>query len=258
MIFNIAAATALWLRERRHTVLLVLALVLCVAATLSAGEFSATIGLVVGVLVLALLLRSFALLGGFTALVVGGLAASWPVVAVRLEGFSGAAGVPVSWVGRLRNLQTYFWPVLSQHWNLFWGVRPSARVSVSTQATGYVWIESGYTWLLWGGGVPLLAAFLFFAVAVVRRGWRLGRTRPDSYGAAGTAVLVGVAVIGVLMVFDPHLTYRGSADNFFSLLALTAGAVHQRSQAPTERLGEVQPPHAPTRLLKPGRHRVTA
>jgi hypothetical protein len=99
---------------------------------------------------------------------------------------------------------------------------------VASQATGWVWIESGYIWLLWGGGVPLLASFLFFTYVVATRGSRLARTRRDAVGAAGAAAFVGVVVIAVLMVFDPHLTYRGSGDEAFALIALMASAAQRR------------------------------
>jgi hypothetical protein len=152
-----------------------------------------------------------------------------PVIDRRLSGFGSASGLPASWVGRLRNLRTYFWPELFSHGNVFLGVRPSARIPVASQATGYVWIESGYTWLLWGGGLPLFASFLFFVQASVQRGWRAARRQRDAVSVAGIAVFVAVIVATVLMAFDPHLTYRGSADALFCLLAL---AVPRDGQEP--------------------------
>jgi hypothetical protein len=41
---------------------------------------------------------------------------------------------------------------------------------------------------------------------------------------AGLAVVTAVAITTVLMIFDPHLTYRGSADALFVLLALSTPA----------------------------------
>ena len=91
--------------------------------------------------------------------------------------------------------------------------------------SGYVWIESGYTWLLWGGGIPLLASFVFFVVATAKRGWDAARRNSGARSVAGIATFVAVIVTTVLMTFDPHLTYRGSADLMFALIALTTAGL---------------------------------
>ena len=221
-IINLAIVSGLWIRYRRFRPLLAGAAGLLVLGALSAGEFSSAIGLFLGVIGIASVMRKPKLLWVFLpAAVLGGLALR-PVIERRLSGFQSASGLPVSWTGRLQNLQTYFWPRLFSHWNFLLGIEPSARIAVASQATGYVWIESGYTWLLWGGGIPLLACFGFFAYAAARRGWQAARGDRDGRSVAGLAVFVGIAVITLLMSFDPHLTYRGSADAFFCLLALAA------------------------------------
>jgi hypothetical protein len=222
LIFNLAIVTGLWTRYRRHRPILAAAGALFVAGVLAAGEFSSAIGLVVGIVAIAIAARSPRILGIFALAAAAGAYLVRPVISDRLSGFQTGNGLPVSWTGRLYNLQTYFWPRLFSDWNFVLGVRPSARVAVASKLGQYVWIESGYTWLLWGGGLPLLASFLFFAYVTARRGWEAARSGHDARSVAGTAVFVAVVVIIVLMAFDPHLTYRGSADLFFALIALTA------------------------------------
>ncbi|SFL88377.1 hypothetical protein [Geodermatophilus ruber] len=231
MILNLAIVTGLWLRDRRFTALSSAAAGLFVFGTLAAGQFASILGLVVGMVALALVTARFALLGVFGLFAAGGAVVVWPVIAVRLEGFSLASGLPESWLARLHNLHAYFWPELFSHGNVLLGVRPSARVPAPTQFSGWVWIESGYTWLLWGGGIPLLAGFVFLVYAAAARTWAVARSRDDAVGAAATAAFVGVVVVTVLMVFDPHVTYRGSAEELFALLALTAVVGRRRSRS---------------------------
>jgi hypothetical protein len=228
MVMNLAVVTGLWVAEHQRRALMACLAALFVFATLAAGEFSSAIGLVVGVVTLVIITASVRLLTVFGVFAAAGCFAVWPVINRRLQDFQSASGLPVSWIGRLHNLRTYFWPHLHSYANVLVGVRPSARVRVDTQATGWVWIESGYTWLLWAGGVPLLLSFLFFVYATITQGWRVARRGVDATGVAATAAVVGVVVVSVLMTFDPHLTYRGSGDELFALIALTTVTAHRR------------------------------
>jgi hypothetical protein len=242
MIFNLAVAAGFLMRATRHRKLLFALLSLFVAGTLAAGEFSGVLGLAIGILTIALLMGRFAPILAVTP--VGFVAATFlrSVIETRLAGFKSASGLPTSWVGRMNNLRTYFWPSLSSHFNFILGLRPTARVSVPSQITGYVWIESGYTWLLWAGGIPFLLSFFYFVWAGIRAMAENARNRADSVGAAATGALVGLVVVGLLMILDPHLTYRGSGDFLFSLMAL--GAWTEAVVRPRETADRLEEPAA--------------
>jgi hypothetical protein len=243
MIYNLAIVSGLWLYTRRARPALAIAVVLLVFGALSAGEFSSAIGLVIAVCCIAVVTSYPRLLAFFVPAGAVAIYALRPVIERRLSGFDSVSGLPVSWTGRLSNLRTYFWPRLFSHGNFVLGVQPSARVPVSSQGTGYVWIESGYTWLLWGGGIPLLLGFLFLVYAATRLGWHAARQRRDATQVAGIAVFVAVIVMTVLMIFDPHLTYRGAAEELFALFALASvpvRAAHPSQELRTTEL-EVRP-----------------
>jgi len=224
LTFNLAIAVGFLARGRGPRGALLVMGMLFVAGVLSSGEFSGATGLFLGVVTVALVTRRVRPLAGLVPAFIAAAYALRPVIDRRLQGFSSASGLPVSWTGRLYNLRSYFWPVLFSHGNVLLGVRPAARVATATMATGYIWIESGYTWLLWAGGIPLLLAFLYFLRTNLRQHLAVARSRDDAAGVAALAVAVALVVIGVLMVLDPHLTYRGSADLLFVLIGLTSGA----------------------------------
>jgi hypothetical protein len=202
---------------------------LFVAGVLAAAEFSGAIGLVIGVIVIAVITRRVRSVALFMPVFFGAAFALRPVIATRAAGFQSASGLPTSWIGRLNNLRGYFWPVLFSHGNFILGVRPAARVATRTMATGYIWIESGYTWLLWSGGIPLLGAYVYFVWMNLRLSIAVARQRADEVGVAALAVVVALVVISVLMILDPHLTYRGSADLLFMLLGLLAVGTRAQS-----------------------------
>lgn len=230
----VAITAALIIRGDRHRWLLSGMGILFVLATLASGEFSAVIGLTVAGFTLGILVRRF----GQTLLASAAAAAAaivvlQPVIEARLQNIDPHTGLPSSWLDRVDNLRTFFLPQLTSDFNWMTGVRPTSQLPNPRNVLGFVWIESGHVWLLWTGGIAMVAAFVVFIWVAIRTFGRIGRTRSDAIGVAAVAGCTSVVVMAVLMTFDPHLTLRGAADLNFSLLALAlTGCIAQRSRAP--------------------------
>lgn len=218
-ILNLGIAVAMIARGYPRRLWLGGFVVLYVLTVIAASEFATVIGLVVALIALMVLTRSGRLAVYMIPVALLGGVLLWPAIELRISGFHSTAGLPLSWVDRLYNLRTFFWPVLFSDYNWILGVRPTPRVAAPSKVGGFIWIESGYTWLLWCGGIPLLASYIAFAAAVLRKSWAYVR-RADAAGIVATAVAAAMCSQVVLMSFDPHLTFRGSGDAFFLLLPL--------------------------------------
>ena len=234
LTFNIAIAIGFLSQSRRTrtTVVLLLLTTVYLVGVMAAGEFSGMLGALIGLTVAIVVTRQMRLLAIAVPAVLIGAVGLRSVIATRLEGFRSVSGLPASWSGRVRNLTTYFWPDLSSGNAFLLGVRPAARVAVASQATGYVWIESGYMWLLWSGGIPLLFAFAWFVWCGVRRGLALVHRTTGGGAVVGLTCVVALVVVAALMPFDPHLTYRGSAELLFLLLGLASCRAAIRKDSP--------------------------
>lgn len=218
-ILNLAVAVAMIVRGYPRRLWLGSLAVLYGLGVVAAAEFSTFIGLFVALVALVVITKSGRIAASAIPVSLFGVALLWPVIRTRLQGFDSATGLPISWTDRLYNLRTYFWPVLFSDHNWILGVRPAARIPLATKRFSFVWIESGYTWLLWGGGLPLLASYVAFVGTSLRKGLAFTR-RADAAGIAATAVVTALCAQLVLMFLDPHLTYRGSGDALFLMLAL--------------------------------------
>jgi ABC-type multidrug transport system fused ATPase/permease subunit len=189
---------------------------------IAAGSFSGVIGCIVILLIVGAYTRQLVhlFMFGVPAFAVATLV-FWSTVSSRLSGFSSYRSLPRSWIGRLDNLERFFWPDLFTGWNWLIGVRPAARVAAPETWRQWVYIESGYTWLMWTGGIFLLVAFVYLIWAVFSE-FNDRAFEPDSTSSVlAIAAIATSGLLIVLMLFDPHLTVRGSADLYFPLLALS-------------------------------------
>ena len=171
---------------------------LLVFGALASGQFSGVLALVVGVLAFGYVTRRLTttVLAFVPAAILAALALR-PVVERRIAGFDTAAGIPPSWVSRIENLQTYFLPEFSNGWNILLGVRPSARVAAPIESgREWIFIESGYLWLVWSGGIALVLAFIFFLWTTIRRVASVARARGDAVGVAAIASFTALVVVG--------------------------------------------------------------
>lgn len=195
------------------------------AGVLATGQFSTWISAVVAA---ALILWRFSGVRHsslrFLWLVPVALAIGAPALIGRLQGFS-EFGVPRSWIGRWNNLSNFYLPRFG-FINVLMGVSPDSVLEAPERWRDVIYLESGYLELLWVGGIPLLAAFVWLSVVVLRRARELmdgPENQQSALGAAASALWVCWWFVLILTVLDPHLTLRGTGDLLFMLIGITAG-----------------------------------
>lgn len=224
-----------WLpAQQRARPLLIAAGILFLLGCIAAGQASGLIGLVVAVLAVGFVMGRLSRLLAAVVPATGVAAlALWPVIEQRLNEVDSLAGMPQSWVGRLNNLRRFIFPQLFSDFTWVRGVGPAARVLAPESWRTWIYIESGYIWVLWTGGVPMMVALAYFIWAALHDLRRAIRERIDAVGIAATAAFGGLVSIIVLMLFDPHLSMRVGADLFFPLLALSFAAASPQVRART-------------------------
>jgi hypothetical protein len=211
------------------------------AGVLAAGQFSTWISAVVAA---GLILWRFSTVRRtslrFLWLVPVALAVGAPALIGRLQGF-GDYGVPRSWIGRWNNLSDFYLPRFG-FINIMLGVSPNSVLPAPERWRDVIYLEGGYLQLLWVGGIPLLAAFVWLSVAVLRRTSDLMAQSPmtlsmtqapvsqpgglsSAVGAAASTLWVCWWFVLILTILDPHLTLRGTGDLLFTLMAITTGGL---------------------------------
>jgi hypothetical protein len=219
---SLAVAAGLFIAYPKYGWILAPTSILLLFGIFASAKMSGLVGLLVCIGVLGLITgHLWRMLSFFVPIGVIGSLAFISLIRARLSAVDPSSGLPQSWVVRLDNLRTYFWPELFSDFNWVLGVRPYAvAVGRWPQAGEEIWIESGHTWLLWTGGIPFFIAFWVFLWTSIKAVGRVARHRLDAISAAAVGSLTSLWVLGILMTLDPHLTLRGGADLNFSLLAL--------------------------------------
>jgi len=226
MLFAAVSAAALaWRVPGRSRLLWLVCAALCLC-TLASGQVSIVLGLAVAALAFAMVTRTVGrvVTGGCALLAVAAVALQ-PILDARLSNTDPSTGLPSSWTGRygrLANLQEYFLPDIGTDFNWVFGVRTAARAEGQEFWRPWVYIESGYVWAVWTGGLLLLVAVVALLVAGARAGRRLVSSTEPTTSAVGITLIVLAWTVGFLLIFDPHLTFRGGSELIFVLLGLGA------------------------------------
>ena len=184
------AVASVWILRRRRPRLLIAAMGgMIFLGILGTGQFSAWFELIIVVFVVARTEGQMRqLLKWLAPAAFAGAIVAWPVVSTRLSGF-GSAGhslLPQSWQGRIDNLTNFYIPRLA-HFRWVFGIRPDTVLPAPETWRQVIYLESGYLWLFWVGGIPLVLAFLW----LLRHGFRVtgqvAKSRADDIGVAAVA-----------------------------------------------------------------------
>lgn len=207
--------------KRRWTFGLGVAALAFFLGVLSSGQFSPTVAVIVGIVVAVLAAKKAHYFYAFPPVAALGVIAIWPQVRGRLDEFQDANGLPVSWQTRIDNLQRFYLPEFRDGFNRVFGVRLDVTADYDQVIGEEVFLESGYIWFIWVGGVFLLLAALAFLLTGFRRTLARLQQRDPWTRAAATASLSAFVYIALLLPIDQHLTFRASTDLFVMLLALS-------------------------------------
>ena len=260
--YSLGVALVYLLRGRQPRLLVAGACGIIVVGILGTGQFSAWISMVIVIVVVARAEKQMARLIKWVgpAAVLAALVAG-PVISQRLAGFNGASGLPQSWVVRWSNVTTLYLPRLAGFRWVF-GVRPDTTLIPPETWRDIVYLESGYLWLFYVGGIPLVVAFIWF----LRRGFAHTKNviarRHDDISVAAVATRGALWCLAILSIIDPHLTLRGGADLFFCLLGLSANLnVPLPPPAPRPEVPRARPlggvVYRPRELLAGGAHQAS-
>jgi len=158
-----------------------------------------------------------------------------PILQSRMADVSSRSFIPQSWVIRWVNITELYWPdIRAGGW--LWGVNPDPVVLPPDSWRTEVFLESGYLWTLWVGGLPLFLCFAGLLISI----WRSLKVE-SSDPIFRVALTTGSALVVFMAIFnliDPHITLRGGADLFYVLVpvALAATPMAIKDSRPADRL----------------------
>ena len=227
LVLSMALLVALGVRHQIGRRELLAAALVLLPGILAAGQFSTWVSAgVVGVATLylhpSLRRRVLRLLPILAVAALAGV----PALINRLAQFGDGFSVPPSWLGRWDNLVTFYWPGLG-HYRWVLGVSPNSVLPAPETWRELIYMEYGYLQILWVGGLPLLAGFIWLSVVVLRHARRVAAD-PGPLGAYGAALWAGWWMILVLSLIDIHLVLRGTGELIFVGLAVVGGRAHGR------------------------------